>query len=61
VELGGERQKLFVFCMRSRASGVSFHQTYPHYEQQTFWKHMSWRSITSGGVFVDLRYDSLKC
>jgi hypothetical protein len=29
AELGGEEQKVFVFCMRSMASGGSFHQAYP--------------------------------
>ena len=36
AELKGERQKLFVFCMRSMASGGAFHQTYPHATQQAF-------------------------
>ena len=28
AELGGERQKLYVFCMRSMASGGAFHRAY---------------------------------
>ena len=31
AELGGERQQLFVFCMRAMASGGSFHRAYPHH------------------------------
>ena len=36
AELGGEKQKLYVFSMRSMASGGSFHRAYPHASQQVF-------------------------
>ena len=36
AELGGERQKVQVFCMRSMASGGAFHCAYPHASQQAF-------------------------
>ena len=42
AELGGERQKLFVFCMRSMASGGAFHQAYPHATQQAFLEAHEW-------------------
>ena len=32
----GERQKAYVFCMRSMASGGAFHCAYPHASQQAF-------------------------
>jgi hypothetical protein len=29
AELGGERQKVQIFCLRSTASGGAFHRAYP--------------------------------
>src|SRR5262249_34948091 len=38
VELGGEQQKLQVFCMRSMASGGGFHRAYLRPTQQAFFE-----------------------
>jgi hypothetical protein len=54
----GESRKVYVFCMRSMASGAAFHRAYPHAPQQAFlppqqaktacrgprWKRTSWPS-----------------
>ncbi len=34
--LDEERQKLYIFCKRSMASGGAFHRAYPHASQQAF-------------------------
>ena len=36
AEIDGERQKVYIFCMRSMASGAGFHRAYPHASQQAF-------------------------
>ena len=36
AELGGERQKVQIFCLRSMASAGAFHRAYPHASQQAF-------------------------
>jgi transposase len=59
AELGGERQKLFVFCMRSMASGGAFHKVYPHTTQQAFLEAHELAFQYFGGVFELLRYDNL--
>jgi hypothetical protein len=59
AELGGERQKLYVFCMRSMASGGAFHQAYPHATQQAFLEAHELAFQYFGGVFERLRYDNL--
>jgi transposase len=59
AELGGEQHKLFVFCMRSMASGGSFHQAYPHATQQAFLEAHEMAFHYFGGVFEVLRYDNL--
>jgi transposase len=59
AELGGERQQLFVFCMRAMASGGSFHRAYPHTTQQAFLEAHEWAFRSFGGVFELLRYDNL--
>lgn len=59
AELGGERQKLCVFCMRSMASGASFHQAYPHATQQAFLEAHEAALRYFGGTFEVLRYDNL--
>ena len=60
AELGGERQKLYVFCMRSMASGGSFHRAYPHASQQAFLEAHEMAFQYFGGVFGLLRFDNLK-
>jgi len=59
AEVGGERQKLFLFCMRSMASGGSFHQAYPHATQQAFLEAHELAFRHFGGTFELLRYDNL--
>ena len=59
AELGGERQKVYLFCMRSMASGGSFHQAYPHATQQAFLEGHELAFRHFGGTFAVLRYDNL--
>jgi transposase len=59
AELGGERRKVFVFCMRSMASGGAFHQAWPHTSQQAFLEGHELGFRHFGGVFEVLRYDNL--
>lgn len=59
ADLSGERQKVFVFCMRSMASGGSFHRAYPHATQQAFLEAHELAFHYFGGVFALLRYDNL--
>ena len=60
AELEGEQQKLYVFCMRSMASGGSFHRVYPHASQQAFLEAHELAFQYFGGVFAVLRFDNLK-
>jgi transposase len=59
AELGGVRQTLQVFGLRSMASGAAFHRAYPHATQQAFLEahELAFRYV--GGVFHRLRYDNL--
>ena len=59
AEVGGERQKAFIFCMRSMASGGSYHRAYPHATQQAFLEAHELAFGHFGGVFGVLRYDNL--
>jgi transposase len=59
ADLDGERQKLYVFCMRSMASGGAFHRAYPHASQQAFLEAHELGFQYFGGVFATLRYDNL--
>jgi transposase len=59
-ELDGERQKVFVFCMRSMASGGSYHRAYPQASQQAFFEAHELALRYFGGVFALVRYDNLK-
>jgi transposase len=59
ADLSGERQKLFIFCMRAMASGGSFHQAYPHATQQAFLEAHESAFHHFGGTFAVLRYDNL--
>jgi len=58
-ELGGEKQKVFIFCMRSMASGGAFHLAYPHAIQQAFLEAHEAACGHFGGTFELLRYDNL--
>ena len=43
AEICGERQKAYMFCMRSMASGGAFHCAFPHASQQAFLEAHEWR------------------
>ena len=36
AEFDGQPRKVYIFCMRSMASGAAFHRAYPHATQQAF-------------------------
>ena len=59
ADLGGERQKLQVFSLRSMASGAAFHRAYPRATQQAFLEAHEFAFRYYGGVFHRLRYDNL--
>jgi transposase len=60
AEICGERQKAYLFCMRSMASGGAFHRAFPHASQQAFLEAHEMAFAYFGGVFTTLRYDNLK-
>jgi transposase len=60
AELGGERQKVGIFCMRSMGSGGAYHRAYAHMTQQAFLEAHELAFEYFGGVFAVLRYDNLK-
>ena len=60
VDLTGERTKVYVFCMRSMASGAAFHHAYLRPTQQAFLEAHQLAFGYFGGVFQRLRYDNLK-
>jgi transposase len=60
AELGGERQKVQIFCLRSMASAGAFHHAYPHASQQAFLEAHELAFRYFGGVFRVLRYDNLR-
>jgi len=37
VQFDGVSRKMYVFCMRSMASGGAFHRAYPHATSRRFW------------------------
>jgi len=59
AELGGVRQTLQVFALRSMASGGAFHWAYTHATQQAFLEAHELAFRYFGGVFHRLRYDNL--
>jgi transposase len=59
-ELDGEQCHLFVFCLRSMASGGAFHVAYPRATQQAFLEAHELAFRYFGGVFRLIRYDNLK-
>ena len=59
ADIGGERQKQYVFCMRSMASGAAFHRAYSRATQQAFLEAHEHAFAYFGGVFRTLRYDNL--
>src|ERR1700722_1240032 len=60
ADIGEERQKAYVFCMRSMASGGAFHCALPHASQQAFLEAHERAFAYFGGVFKILRYDNLR-
>src|SRR6202040_4278275 len=60
ADIGEERQKAYVFCMRSMASGGAFHCAFPHASQQAFLEAHERAFVYFGGVFKILRYDNLR-
>lgn len=60
AELGGETQKVQIFCLRSMASAGAYHRAYPHASQQAFLEGHEQALDYFGGVFEVLRYDNLK-
>ena len=51
ADLGGERQTVQVFCMRSMASGGAFHRAYPRATQQAFLEGHELAFAYFSGVF----------
>lgn len=60
ADLDGQKQKVYVFCLRSMASGGAFHRAYPHASQQAFLEAHEYAFTYFGGVFARLRYDNLR-
>jgi hypothetical protein len=60
VQFDGVSRRMYVFCMRSMASGGAFHRAYPHATQQAFLEAHELAFAFFGGVFRILRYDNLK-
>ena len=59
ADFSGDRQKVYVFCMRSMASGAAFHRAYLHATQQAFLEAHEYAFAWFGGIFRRLRYDNL--
>jgi transposase len=60
ADLAGERQRVYIFAMRSMASGGALHVAYFHATQQAFLEAHEVAFGYFGGVFRLLRYDNLK-
>jgi transposase len=61
VRLGGEAQKLYIFAMRSMASGDAFHRAYTHAAQQALLDAHEKAFEYFGGVFRTNRYTTCRC
>lgn len=59
AEFDGLLRKVYIFCMRSMASGAAFHRAYPHATQQAFLEAHELAFAWFGGVFRSLRFDNL--
>ena len=57
--IDGQERKIYVFCLRSMASGAAFHRAYPHATQQAFLEAHELAFAWFGGVFRILRFDNL--
>ena len=51
ADVAGQRQKQYVFCLRSMASGAAFHVPFPARRNKRFWKRMSMHSSISAACF----------
>lgn len=60
ADFAGERLPVYIFAMRSMASGGAFHVAYYHATQQAFLEAHELAFGYFGGVFRRLRYDNLK-
>jgi transposase len=60
ADLGGERVKLQVFCLRSMYSGAAFHRAYWRASQQAFLDGHTHAFQMFGGAFRVVRYDNLR-
>ncbi len=60
ADFGSERLRVYIFAMRSMASGGAFHRAYYHATQQAFLEAHELAFGYFGGVFRRLRYDNLK-
>src|ERR1700676_1104071 len=60
ADIGGEREKAYVLCMRRMASGGAFHCAFPHCSQQAFLEAHELGFAYFLGVFKTLRYDNLQ-
>ena len=59
VRLAGQAQKLYIFAMRSMASGDAFHRAYTHATQQALLEAHEKAFEYFGGVFRTNRYDNM--
>jgi transposase len=59
AKLDGEAKKLYIFAMRSMASGDAFHRAYPHATQQALLEAHEKAFEYFGGVFRTNRYDNM--
>src|SRR5207248_5326226 len=59
ADLAGERTKLYVFALRSMASGAAFHCAFTNATQQAFLEAHELAFAWFGGVFQRIRYDNL--
>ena len=60
ADFAGERLQVYIFAMRSMASGGAFHVAYYRATQQAFLEAHEMAFSYFGGVFKLLRYDNLK-
>ena len=60
ADFAGERLRVYIFAMRSMASGGAFHVAYYHATQQAFLEAHELAFGYFGGGFRRLRYDNLK-
>jgi transposase len=60
ADIAGERHPVWIFSMRSMASGGAFHRAYYHATQQAFLEAHEFAFAYFSGVFRRLRYDNLR-